>query len=462
MMLNLIPANTKDLDYLWELVSERNKWFIKLRYAAVIMLLFLYLFVAFFSSDEVSPVQHSGILLIFFATLIYNLILNYIFNSGKIHDDTEKFNPLNFALIQILLDLIALMILVYLTGLLNSPFYLFFIFHAIIGSMILPGRIVYGIVIVVLMIFSFLNLGVHFGMLQEFQISNAGSVGTLKLNYILLNLITFWLMMLVSVMFSNNLAGALYKRDQQLLEAVSEIELSEKEKQKYVLAVVHEVKSPIAAIVSYLNLMIGGLTGEINDKSKDILLKMKRRSEEAISLTNDIIEVSKIKLLEEIRKEEIDPEIIVKDIIEKIKDKFTGADIIFTYEDDRVSGKPVNADRHLMEILLSNIISNSLKYTPPGGKVDLRIYDNDNNFCISLSDTGIGIPSDEINKISGEFYRASNAKKNRIEGTGLGLSVVKQIIEKHNGTMLIRSPSELGNEKYPGTNIILEMPYLVG
>ena len=462
MMLNLIPANTKDLDYLWELVSERNKWFIKLRYAAVIMLLFLYLFVAFFSSDEVSPVQHSGILLIFFATLIYNLILNYIFNSGKIHDDTEKFNPLNFALIQILLDLIALMILVYLTGLLNSPFYLFFIFHAIIGSMILPGRIVYGIVIVVLMIFSFLNLGVHFGMLQEFQISNAGSVGTLKLNYILLNLITFWLMMLVSVMFSNNLAGALYKRDQQLLEAVSEIELSEKEKQKYVLAVVHEVKSPIAAIVSYLNLMIGGLTGEINDKSKDILLKMKRRSEEAISLTNDIIEVSKIKLLEEIRKEEIDPEIIVKDIIEKIKDKFTGADIIFTYEDDRVSGKPVNADRHLMEILLSNIISNSLKYTPAGGKACLRIYDNENNFCISLSDTGIGIPPDEINKISGEFYRASNAKKNRIEGTGLGLSVVKQIIEKHNGTMAIRSPSGSGNEKYPGTNIILEMPYLVG
>ena len=462
MMLNLIPANTKDLDYLWELVSERNKWFIKLRYAAVIMLLFLYLFVAFFSSDEVSPVQHSGILLIFFATLIYNLILNYIFNSGKIHDDTEKFNPLNFALIQILLDLIALMILVYLTGLLNSPFYLFFIFHAIIGSMILPGRIVYGIVIVVLMIFSFLNLGVHFGMLQEFQISNAGSVGTLKLNYILLNLITFWLMMLVSVMFSNNLAGALYKRDQQLLEAVSEIELSEKEKQKYVLAVVHEVKSPIAAIVSYLNLMIGGLTGEINDKSKDILLKMKRRSEEAISLTNDIIEVSKIKLLEEIRKEEIDPEIIVKDIIEKIKDKFTGADIIFTYEDDRVSGKPVNADRHLMEILLSNIISNSLKYTPAGGKACLRIYDNENNFCISLSDTGIGIPPDEINKISGEFYRASNAKKNRIEGTGLGLSVVKQIIEKHNGTMAIRSPSGSGNEKYPGTKITLEMPYLAG
>lgn len=462
MMINLIPTNTKDLDYLWELVSERNKWFIKLRYVAVLMLLSLYLYVTFFSEEDVNSIQHKSILVIFFTTFLYNLILNYIFSSGKIHNDKSKFNPLKFAFIQIILDLLTLMILVYITGLLNSPFYLFFIFHAIIGSMILPGRIVYIIVVIVLIIFSILNISVHYGIIQEYLISNTESVKTLSMNYIILSLITYWLMLLASVMFSNNLAGALFKREQQLLEAVSEIEISEKEKQKYVMAVVHEVKSPIAAIVSYLNLMIGGLTGEINEKSKDILLKMKRRSEEAISLTNDILEVSKIKLLEEIKKEEIDPEIIVKDIIDKFKDKFSAADIIFTYKDDRVSEKPVNADRHLMEILLSNIISNSLKYTPAGGKVDLRIYDNENMLCISLSDSGIGIPPDELNKISGEFYRASNAKKNKVEGTGLGLSVVKQIIEKHDGTMIIQSPSDIGNEKFPGTNILLEIPYLVG
>ncbi len=276
-MINLIPTNTKDLDYLWELVSERNKWFIKLRYAAVMMLLCLYLFVTFFSKEDLSTNQNNGILAIFFATLLYNLIFNYISSSGKIQNDKEKFNPLKFALLQIMLDLVSLMILVYLTDLLNSPFYLFFIFHAIIGSMILPGRIMYAIVVLVLVIFSFLNISVHLGLIQEFMISNAGSIGLLKMNYILLNLITFWLMMLASVMFSNNLSGALYKRDQQLMEAISEIELSEKEKQKYVLAVVHEVKSPIAAIVSYLNLLIGGITGEINDKAKDILLKNEKK-----------------------------------------------------------------------------------------------------------------------------------------------------------------------------------------
>ena len=188
---------------------------------------------------------------------------------------------------------------------------------------------------------------------------------------------------------------------------------------------------------------------------------MKKRSEEAISLSNDIIEVSKIKLLENIKKEEVNPEVIVTEIIDKMKDKFSGVNITFEYEDKRTSKRALYADRHLMEILLSNIISNALKYTPAGGKVCLRIYDHENKFCISLSDTGIGIPADELNKISGEFYRASNAKKSRIEGSGLGLSVVKQIMEKHDGTMNIKSPSELGNEKFPGTNILLELPFLV-
>ncbi|MEZ4691521.1 MAG: hypothetical protein R3A12_15745 [Ignavibacteria bacterium] len=127
-MINLIPANTTDLDYLWELVSERNKWFIKLRYAAVVMLASLYVFIVFFSGEKLSNIQYKGIIAIFILTLIYNLTLSYIFNSGKIRNDIRKFNPIKFAFLQIVFDLISLMVLVYLTGLINSPFYLFFIF----------------------------------------------------------------------------------------------------------------------------------------------------------------------------------------------------------------------------------------------------------------------------------------------------------------------------------------------
>lgn len=461
-MINLIPANTTDLDYLWELVSERNKWFIKLRYSAVVMLASLYVFIVFFSGEKLSDIQYKGIIGIFAITLLYNITLSYIFNSGKIRNDIRKFNPIKFAFLQIVFDLISLMVLVYLTGLLNSPFYLFFIFHAIIGSMILPGRLVYIIVCAVLTIFSFLTLSVHFGLIEGFLISNTGSIVTLKTTYVFLNLISFWLMMLVSVMFSNNLASALYKRDQQLIEAIYELELSEKEKQRYVLAVVHELKSPVSAIVSYLNLLIGGIAGEINGKAKDILLKMKRRSEESITLTNNIIEVSRVKLLEVIKKEEVDPEIIISDLIEKMKDKFEGANILFTYDDDRKTGKSIYADESLIRILLSNIISNSLKYTPSGGSVNMKLFDSGkkDKLCISLSDTGIGIPEKDIDRISDEFYRASNVKKSRVEGIGLGLSVVKKIVERHDGTMKIISPNNKSSKDNPGTTIYIEIPYV--
>ena len=458
-MINLIPANTKDLEYLWELVSERNRWFIKLRYYAMIMLFILYISISFFSDEELNSFQKSGIIAIIIITILYNIILNYIYNSDIIKNEINKFNQLKFSLIQIILDLSVLMILVYLTGLINSPFYLFFIFHAIIGSMILPGALVYLIVSIVILIISFLNIFVHYGLIPEFLISNSESVESLRMNYLILNLITFGLMMLVSVLFSNNLSVALFKRDQQLIEAISQIEASEKEKQKYVLAVVHEVKSPIAAIVSYLNLIINGITGEVNEKVLDILNKMKRRSEEAISLTNDIIEVSKIKLLEEIKKEELNPETFIFQMTEKMKEKISGAGLKFTLINDRKSERLINADRHLFEILFSNIISNSVKYNSDKGEILFRISENENNFCISISDSGIGIPKDELSKISTEFYRASNAKSNRIEGTGLGLYAVKQILENHNGKIEIISPSEIGNEKNPGTTILMEIPY---
>ena len=235
-MINLIPANTKDLEYLWELVSERNRWFIKLRYLAFLMLLCLYIFVLFFSKEELSSFQYTGIIIILISTILYNLILNYVNVSGLIKNEVSKFNPLKFALIQIILDLTALMFLVYLTGQINSPFYLFFIFHAIIGSMILPGALVYIIVSIVVIVFSALNIMTHFGLIQEYLISNTGQIELLKFNYLILNLTTFGLMMLVSVLFSNNLSVALFKRDQQLIEAITQLELSEKEKQKYVLA----------------------------------------------------------------------------------------------------------------------------------------------------------------------------------------------------------------------------------
>jgi len=458
-MINLIPQHTKDLNYLYELVSERCKWFIKLRYIAIIMLSCFYVYIVFFNTSNVNPLQITTVLLILLSMFSYNLISDYISRKEIIKNDVHSFNPIKFALIQILLDLISLMILVYITGLINSPFQMFFIFHAIIGSLILPGSVVYFIVIIVLLIFSALNLLTHFGVIQEFVLSNSGSLIALNIDYLVLNLLAFWLMILLSVMFVNYLTSALYRREQQLIEAIQKIEESEIEKQKYIMAVVHEVKSPLSVIVSYLNLLISGIPEEINVKVKNILVKMKKRSDDAIELTNDILEVSRIKQLKDLNKEEFNPEEIIETVMDKVRDKAMNENINLNYTDKRFSGRKLFADKHLIEILLSNVISNSIKYNHNGGKSEVILSENENMLSIIVTDSGIGIPKDEIKSISNEFYRAGNAKKSKIEGTGLGMFVVNQIVGKHNGELKIESPSGSGNTEFPGTSIQISLPY---
>ncbi|MFZ1323325.1 MAG: HAMP domain-containing sensor histidine kinase [Ignavibacteria bacterium] len=457
-MINLIPLHTKDLSYLWELISERNKWFIKLRYIAVVMLLGLYVFIIFFGSENIQTAQKTGILLILTSILIYNLFFSYISSTEIIKNNAASFNPLKFALIQIVFDTSILMLIVYLTGLINSPFYLFFIFHAIIGSLILPGRVVYFIAALILTVFTALNLLTHYDIIAGFTISNTVPVNLLNTNYLLLNLLSFWLMIFFSVFIVNLLTSELYRREQELIEAIQKIEDAEIEKQKYILTVVHEVKSPLSVIVSYLNLLIEGIPDKVSDKVKDILLKMKKRSDDAIELTKNILEVSKVKQIKKPDLQIIDPDLMIRDMLDIIKDQAEAEKITIHYTDNRVQRNILYADKNLMGILFSNIFNNAVKYNHSGGRVDILLSDRSNDLCISVADTGIGIPSDELGKISTEFYRAKNAKKNR-EGTGLGLYAVSQVVKKHNGKLHIKSPSETGDSLYPGTSIAILIPY---
>ncbi|MBV6477867.1 MAG: Sensor histidine kinase RcsC [Ignavibacteria bacterium] len=457
-MINLIPLNTRDINYLFELVSQRNSWFIKLRYIAVILLLGFYFILLFIGSEEFFPEQKLGILLVFFSIFIYNLLLSIISGKDVIKNDVSAFNPMKFALLQIILDLSSLMILVYITGLINSPFYLFFIFHAIIGSLILPGSVVYLLMVIVLLVFSLLNIFTHFGLISEFPISVLSSIKSLDTYYLFLNLLSFWLMILLSVMFVNYLTSALYRREQELIEAIQKIESAESEKQKYIMAVVHEVKSPLSVIVSYLNLLLSGIYEGINDNVKEILVKMKKRSDDAIVLTNDILNVSRIRQLKELKKENIDPLQITGNIIENLKDKGINENITFTIKSNLPEGTRLIADKHFFELLISNVISNAVKFNQKNGKVEVMIFSEDGNICIQVSDSGIGIPQDELSKISDEFYRSREAKSRGIEGTGLGMHTVRQIAEKHGGSLKVMSPSGIGNKDFPGTTVEIRLP----
>lgn len=456
-MLNLIPSHTEDYDYLYRLVTDRNKWFIKLRYGAVAMLLLFFGYHQLFS-EQPGIFQNILILAISLTILTYNIILSRLTSRDEKAEESRINFPMGIAFAQILLDLVMLMLLVYATGLVESPFAFFFVFHAIIGSMILPGRIVTFIFTILLVIYSFAITMVEFGLLPYFDILTGGQFEKMPIPRMLVYLASYWLMIMMSVKFANSLAEAHFIREQELNLALKTISKAEQEKQKYVMAVVHEIKSPIAAITSYLNILLGGIAGELSDKVKDILKKSKTRADDAIVLTNEILDVSRVKLLEVLKKEPLYLEKIIAGAVDSVHSKMEDKEIEFITEDLSDRCVQVKADRRLMELVMSNLLSNAVKYNRQGGRVILRLEHKDGLMHISVTDTGIGIPKEEQDELFNEFFRASNAKKINVEGTGLGLATVKRAIEKNGGKIEIVSPGHLATKENPGTTAIVTFP----
>ena len=116
---------------------------------------------------------------------------------------------------------------------------------------------------------------------------------------------------------------------------------------------------------------------------------------------------------------------------------------------------PIQADLEALDEVFSNLVNNAIKYTKRNGKVSLSAIEKENTIEIDVFDTGIGITTEELPKIFNEFYRGSNVKSNGIDGTGVGLTIVKEIVEVHQGEIKVRSELE------KGSSITVILPHLV-
>ena len=124
-----------------------------------------------------------------------------------------------------------------------------------------------------------------------------------------------------------------------------------------------------------------------------------------------------------------------------------------TLEPEESAPMPIFADKERIEQVITNIIGNAIKYTPDGGKISVAVFENDAaEYVISVSDTGVGIPKEDLEHIFERFYRVDKSRSTDAGGTGLGLSIAKDIIDAHGGT--ITMDSEYGK----GTTVTITLP----
>jgi signal transduction histidine kinase len=458
IMIPLIPEWAHHYGEFWRAIRIRNLWFIKLRYLAVVMLLAFtisgqYIFQFYFTSN-----QFVALLTISILILLYNIVIQqtrkYV---GCIPD---KFNCLHLSLIQMALDLISLMIVVYYTGLIESPLHLFFIFHMIIGSLILPGYLVYITAGIISVLFGLLAMLQRYGLVEKYFIIGLYTNNRPQtLTYDILFIIIFTLMLFISVYIANKITRQLYKREQQLRSTLEKLNEAEITKQKYIIGIVHEVKTPVTATHSIIDLIINKFVGPIDIEVEKKLHRAKQRTEETLNLLNDILRISRLKILDVKSAEEIDIVKLFESLIDKQLELVKTKSITLELNDKRAENKKIKADTILLELAISNLLSNAVKYVDQNGIIEILLEDRDGMLFIEFSDTGIGIPKDSLPKIFTQFFRASNIDRSKHSGTGMGLAIVKEIIEMFGGNIVVKSPSRIGDEQHPGTTFEISLPY---
>ena len=456
-MIHLVPSWARNYEEFWESIKERNAWFIKLRYVAVLMLITFLSLTTFIFRIKFSPTQFYAISGVALSIGLYNLVLirlqKYLKNSDS------GFNPIHFSIIQMVLDLAALTLLVYYTGGIESPLFLLFVFHMVIGSIILPEYIIYAAAALLICIFSGLVLMEYFAVIPHHYVA-----GFLlfpfynNITFIAVFLIVFAFVLVVTVMLTNGIAKELYKMEENLLDSLDKLKAAEIEKENYITGVVHEIKTPIAAVQSYLDLILQKFVGPINPQMEDKLKRTRARSDEAIQMINNILKISRLKLMDDLPAEELDLKRIICSAHERLKMQVESKNINFTLKDNRTFKRKIMGDKFLLEIGFSNIISNAIKYGDKGGRIVITMDDDGDGTEIKVCDNGVGIPQSEIDNIFKEFYRGSNIRHKGYEGVGLGLSVVKQILKRHGGIISVKSPSQIGDSNHPGTCFIINFP----
>jgi two-component system, sensor histidine kinase and response regulator len=205
----------------------------------------------------------------------------------------------------------------------------------------------------------------------------------------------------------------------------------------------HELKAPLNAIEGYLRMMQERQSG---DRIEDYATPIERSLQRIQGMRNlimDLLDFTKIRLERKEEKiEEVHLSGIASNAIVTIRPYAIQMEV--TVDLAIKSDAVLMADPTDMEIIFNNLVSNSVKYNKRGGKAEIIIDENDNEVVVIFSDTGIGINEADKDELFSEFVRIKNEKTRNISGSGLGLSIVKKVVELYNGTISVESSPDVG------------------
>ena len=225
------------------------------------------------------------------------------------------------------------------------------------------------------------------------------------------------------------------------------IRLNMEKQKRFIADASHELRTPIAVVISGLEVNLSNKKLNLID-AKNTLEDTLEEMREFSKLSNSLLDISKYDKSICVECEVLNINELLKKIVEKNINLAHIKNI--TIEAKINSNAVINGNKTELSRVFFNILDNAIKYTPNNGVISVSDQISSDKYIITVSDTGVGISKDIIEKVFDPFFRADSSRNT--EGAGLGLTLCKKIVENHNGTILIKS------EENKGTNVIISLP----
>ncbi|MGQ9524319.1 MAG: sensor histidine kinase [Armatimonadota bacterium] len=399
--------------------------------------------------------------------LLYNACFLGLYWYWRRHTSLGSSAYVVFAHVQIAADLVSLTFVLHFAGGIENPVLFYLLFHMIIASILLSSRAAYAhATLAVILVVTMASMEAT-GLVQHINLGLMESPHLYK-KPAFFGAVLFALAstMYLAVYMATSITKRLREREKEIMDLSEELEgktaalekaneeLRELEmaKSRYLRKVAHELRSPIAAVQSSLRVVMDGLTGELPPKAEEMIARAESRTWALLKLVNDLLTLSRareVKLLE--RREPVSLRAVAERVAGLQSARASGKNVRLQVQFP-TDLPPIIGDPEAVEQMLTNLTANAIKYTPEGGEVVLSGRRSNGGVELRVSDTGIGIPEEDIPSIFNEFFRARNAREYAKEGTGLGLSIVKSIVDGLGGAISVEST--VGK----GTTFIVSLP----
>lgn len=360
---------------------------------------------------------------------------------------------------QIVMDIFFLTVLLHFCGGVENPLWVFLIFHVIVASILLSGPATFAVATLGVLLMAAVVSGEYLGILGHYSLHASWRPdGYLNAHLVAAQVFLVGVTLFVGAYLASSIAGRLRRRELDvvvlarhlehknlhLADTLEELAAAEHAKSQYMRKVAHELRVPLGTIKTALNVALRTAPDSLAEQTRELIQRAERRAGDMAEMVRELLSLSLV------RGSEAHPEavpvdlwLVAQEILDEMGPRAEEAGIELTTRVaqplPRIMGSPQG-----MGDLLRNLLGNALRYTPSGGRVELRIQPDGREIVVEVQDTGIGIAEEDQGRIFEEFYRSFHARQVVPGGSGLGLTIVKAVVDRHGGRIAVQSQEGKG------------------